>query len=52
MAGNNPNKWFQSDGGLVWRHVQTYRLQLLSVEGEDERHACVHRPLAPDAVRR
>ena len=29
VAGRNPNKWYQSNGGLVRRHVQTDRLQLL-----------------------
>ena len=52
VFGYDPNKWYQSDGRLVRRHVQTYRLQLLSVEVEDERHARVQRPLVAGAVRR
>ena len=52
VAGNNPNKWYQSNGELVWQYVQTYQLQLLSVEVEDERHARVQRSLAAGAVQR
>ena len=51
-GGYSPNKWYHSDGRIVWRHVQVDQPQILSVEVKNEGDACVQRPLAAGAVQR